>query len=302
MLKSVAFADLITFARDSAACYFDSSGILQQAANDVARFDHDPVTGERRGLLIENTGTNSLRNNTMVGAVAGTPGTVPTNWILLLPSGITSQIVGVSASSGISYIEWRWSGTAAANGNILVLYEPSTQVVAAAGQTWTHSVYLRLAAGSLAGTGTFGSNQISVDECDASGNFLAGSSAIIAPTGAAIATQRTIHTRTLTNVATGRVRCYLNLGVGIGQAIDLNLRIGLPQLEQGAHASSPIKTSGTAVTRAADLASINTLSPWFNAVEGTIVAAWMDIGTANSDIVWIPTTRWPSARRPATRR
>jgi len=35
----------ITFARASSATYFDQFGVLRSAANNVARFDHDPVTG-----------------------------------------------------------------------------------------------------------------------------------------------------------------------------------------------------------------------------------------------------------------
>ena len=42
------------------------------------------------------------------------------------------------------------------------------------------------------------------------------------------------------------------------------------QLEAGAFATSYIPTTTTALTRSADVASVNTLSPWFNASEGTI--------------------------------
>ena len=48
----------ITFTRSSTGTYVDSRGILQTAAEDEPRFDHDPETGESLGLLIEVNRTN----------------------------------------------------------------------------------------------------------------------------------------------------------------------------------------------------------------------------------------------------
>lgn len=48
----------ITFARSSAGRYFNSSGTLVSASNDVARFDYEPVSKVIRGLLIEPARTN----------------------------------------------------------------------------------------------------------------------------------------------------------------------------------------------------------------------------------------------------
>jgi hypothetical protein len=66
-----------------------------------------------------------------------------------------------------------------------------------------------------------------------------------------------------------------------GVAIDITLRIGLPQLEQGAFATSVIPTTTTAVLRAADVASVNTLSPWYNASTGTLYAEYIRFGAVN---------------------
>jgi hypothetical protein len=43
----------LAFTRGSVAWSFNQSGDLEQSGNNVARFDHDPVTRERRGLLME---------------------------------------------------------------------------------------------------------------------------------------------------------------------------------------------------------------------------------------------------------
>jgi len=49
----------ITFYRDSIATYYDSKGVLRYANVNEPRFDHDPVTGESKGLLVEEARTNT---------------------------------------------------------------------------------------------------------------------------------------------------------------------------------------------------------------------------------------------------
>jgi hypothetical protein len=53
--------DILQVTRASKATYFDADGVLQTADNNEPRFDHDPVTGEPLGLLIERGATNLLR-------------------------------------------------------------------------------------------------------------------------------------------------------------------------------------------------------------------------------------------------
>jgi hypothetical protein len=53
----------ITFNRASAATRYDSNGVLQTLRNDKPRIDFDPVTGECKGLLIEEQRTNLLSNS-----------------------------------------------------------------------------------------------------------------------------------------------------------------------------------------------------------------------------------------------
>jgi hypothetical protein len=60
LTDAVTGASLVTFTRASSGTYTDSAGVLQTAATDVPRFDHDPTTGESLGLLVEEQRTNLL--------------------------------------------------------------------------------------------------------------------------------------------------------------------------------------------------------------------------------------------------
>jgi hypothetical protein len=53
----------VTFTRTSTATYVDENGIIQTAAVDEPRFDHDPATGESLGLLIEEQRVNYATNS-----------------------------------------------------------------------------------------------------------------------------------------------------------------------------------------------------------------------------------------------
>ena len=58
LTDSVSGTNLITFSRASTGTYVDSDGLIKTAVADAPRFDHDPVTGESLGLLIEEERTN----------------------------------------------------------------------------------------------------------------------------------------------------------------------------------------------------------------------------------------------------
>ena len=59
LVDTISGRNLITFSRDSIGTYVDENGVIQSAAVDEARFDHD-IDGNSLGLLIEESRTNSL--------------------------------------------------------------------------------------------------------------------------------------------------------------------------------------------------------------------------------------------------
>ena len=266
-------ASLVTFTRASSGTFVGSNGVLQTAVTDAPRFDHNPTTGESLGLLVEEARTNGIRNNTMVGAVAGTPGTNPNLWqyVTAQSNGLTVSVVGTGTESGVNYIDYRFNGTTVASPNFIAFGIDAA--TAATGQAWTNSLYWKLAGGTTTGVTAW---QIGVIELTAVGGFVSGATfSQTAPTSAALITQRPAATRTLSGgVTVGQVQMTLSLAVSGNTAIDFTIRIGLPQLEQGAFATSPILTSTATVTRAADVASITgtNFSSWYNQTEGTVFA------------------------------
>jgi hypothetical protein len=263
----------ITFTRASSATYFDSAGVLQTAASGVARAhayqDHAPSTLAPLGFLIEEARTNSIRNNTMVGAVAGTPGTLPTNWALTAAGGniASREIIGVGTESGIAYIDVRYvfSGTATAN----IRFEQSNAIAATSTQTWTGSAFVKIVGGSTTNVIT---NSV-ITQYNSGFDTLEATSVAFTAQSTPLGTSRPSCTKA-TNQATV---AFVTSAVSVvaSAAADITLRIGLPQLELGAFATSPILTSGAAATRLADSASItgtNFSSIW-NAAEGTLVAS-----------------------------
>lgn len=257
----------ITFTRASNATYFDVNGVLQTASNDAPRFDHDPATGASRGLLIEEARTNSIRNSQAGGAVAGTPGTLPTNWInATLPSGISREVVASGTANGFNYVDLKFSGTSTASGFIQIYPESLTQVVASSGQSWTGSLYLALVNGSTSG---ITDPRINVVERDSGGTSLAASNLTVTLSGTLA---RYALTGTLNNASTTRVSVQFNGSIASGVTIDITLRIAAPQLEQGAFPTSYIPTTNAAATRSADSAVVTPISSFYNPVESTILS------------------------------
>jgi hypothetical protein len=281
------FSQIITFTRASTATYFDATGTLQSAAIDVPRLDYDPATLAAQGLLIEEQRTNSIRNNTGVGAVngvIGSGGAVPTNWTSQIntTTGLTRQVVGTGTENGIAYVDFRLSGTATGAGSFDMFFEQASVAAALTGQTWAGSVFTKLVGGTTNGLSL---PRFYLYELTSGAAFITAqvlSPGFSLPATGALNTQRYAGAATLSGGATTAfIRPLINYAIADGAAIDITLRIGLPQLELGAFATSVIPTTTTALTRSADVAAVNTLSPWYNASASTLYLEFTPVGLSS---------------------
>lgn len=247
-----------TYSRPSNATYFSSTGVLTVASADVARVDYDPDGLALRGLLHEPSRVNQIRNNTMAGAVAGTPGTNPsTGWSATGAGGnVTSrEIVAIGTDDGMNYIDYRYITSGAAI--IDISLTGGYTATASTGEQWVASSFAKLQAGSLTNV-----MSMVITLGDSGGS----SSGLFTPTNAALRTQRYSHSRILTSAT---INSFL-FRITTSGAADFTLRLGLPQLEFGAFPTSPITTVSTPVTRAADRLTYNLAAnaPWFQSSNG----------------------------------
>jgi hypothetical protein len=251
----------VTFTRASSGTFVGSDGVLRSATTNEARFDHNPTTGESLGLLVEEARTNLVRNNTMVGAVAGSPGTPPTNgWVITNNATYTSSIIGTGIENGINYIDIQYviAAGAAASGGIIYADTPA----GSASTTYIGSYYLKLVSGTSPQARFVWQDNVSTYN----------------RTLFDLTSTLTRYTDTLTTAA-GAALARFALGFAASPSgTTFVIRVGLPQVEQGAFATSVIPTTTATVTRAADVASITgaNFSSFYNQTEGTVFANYAE--------------------------
>ena len=226
------------------------------------RFDYNPATLAPLGFLVEEARTNLTRNNTATGAVAGSPGTPPTFWGIVSDATHVSSVIGTGVENGISYADIQFVLSAGAIASTLFYADTPAGV---AGSTYTGSFYLKIVSGTIPQVRyIFQDGAATVN-----GSFFSITSTL------------TRYTNTSTVAVGGTLSRF---AIGSDVSVSGNtfvIRVGLPQTELGAFATSVIPTASVATTRSADVAVINTLSPWYNQTEGTVFVTASSFGTAN---------------------
>lgn len=236
----------------STLAYYDTTG--SASAYNAPRFDYDPVTLEAKGLLVEEIRANLLLQSN----------DFQTSWT---PINITRTLNSILSPSG--NVDGVKIEATAAVATIL------TQSRAVAATSATYSIYVKQ------GTGATTANNFLVRNVTTATNLVGGTinystgvwTYTTGSTGVVVSDANNGWWRLQISATSGitsgdTIIVYAGFVGSIATAGDFLYAYGA-QLEAGAFATSYIPTVASQVTRAADLASVDTMSPWFNANEGT---------------------------------
>ena len=237
--------------------------VLQTAASGVARFDHNPVTDESLGLLIEEQRINLLTYSEQFDNAA---------WTKVSSSITANAIVAPDGTlTGDKLVE---DTTASANHVV----RPATASVTS-GTTYTYSIFAKAGERTQFQIG-FGTENSAFTAANVqftltgsgTATAISGSPTFsIAPVGNGW--YRCTATATATATASAFIRNYLvsgtNAYTGDGYS---GIYIWGAQLEAGAFATSYIPTVASQVTRSTDAASMTgtNFSSWYNNAQGTL--------------------------------
>jgi hypothetical protein len=143
----------ITFTRASGGSYMGADGLIKYAGVNEARFDHDPVTGESLGLLVEEARTNlttysedfanaawSLFGTASRSAntVTAPDGNMTADTVTLPISSGIYQFISASASTTYTFSVWIRTPSTSQNVNIVLNTNlgDATQLTVTATTTW----------------------------------------------------------------------------------------------------------------------------------------------------------------------
>ena len=261
----------ITFSRASAATYFDNKGVLRTAPAGVPRIDYDPVTGECRGLLVEEQRTNLLRYSEQFDSAAWVKqGATATQNATIAPDGtLTADMCANNGETGYHNIEQGLAGVIGTQYSISVYAKQGThtriRLVGRASSNWAvfPSGIFDLSTGSIVSSS--GDKPATIENV---GNgwyrcIIYGTCALATSIG-----------HSFSPVPTGQISNNYD-----GTAYPGYIYTWGAQLEVGSFPTSYTPTSDSQVTRAADAASMTgtNFSDWANSV-GTILAKYKTAG------------------------
>jgi hypothetical protein len=266
-----------TFTRASTATFVGSNGLIQTAAINAPRFDHDPVTLASRGLLIEESRTNLALYSEALVSNTGWTGNVISTVSGSGPNGSAAYELAESTSN----VSQTFGNTGGTGGTSV------TSITS--GTTYTGSIFLKKISGSIdwvqitlgsAGFGLFQYANINLSN-GSIGNSSGGTARVEAHANGWYRVSWTVTANSTTtsslNVAlagiqntNGTTRTPIYAGSSSNKFL-----AAMCQFEIGSFPTSYIPTTTASVVRSADVCSItgSDFSGFYNQSEGTIVGS-----------------------------
>ena len=268
MAITSSFANLATVSRaskktDAGGWDFTNGGTvgtLTEYASGVA------ATHPTAGLLIEESTTNEIRNPRIEGGTAGTIGSggaLPDYWAT---SG-SGFDVDYGTENGAEYIDLIFSSFTPA-GDFFLYFEEVAQVAISQSENWTNSVSAALVSGDLTNV-----DQVyaAILERNSGGSGLANNFSVDASSLLEANARRFFVTASIGQATAAYGQPYIRINHTSG-AWTFTLRLWLPQFENKAYPTSPVRptvASPAASTRAADLITLS-LGDWFSSTAWTL--------------------------------
>ena len=263
-LVEKAFGDIITFTRASGGGRINALGQYEWVSDGVARLTYDPVTLQPLGLLIEEQRTNLLTRSSNVADVAWNKVACTASPAGISPEGLPAEKITPAAGAGNHYYGQAAGFAGAVDNGVFSL----SLRIKADGYNHFHiqgktksdlypAANVDLAAGTITLINASGSATASIEPL--SGGWYLCSLSWSVLTGA----------HPLSLFLTPKPTAMNSVSFtadGVSGAL-----VSGHQLEPASVKSSHIPTAASQVTRAADVCSVNTLAPWYNPLEGTLV-------------------------------
>lgn len=241
--------------RPSPKWVFDRTGTLVEVPADNLAVSYDPADLSKAPFAVVDLqpATNHIRNSTMQGATVGALETgKPTNWLTSASgtNGVVLDITEVGLKNGIDYIRVKATGIPTGNGLFFLRPENSQQIPAVAGQIWAISSYIEM----IRSTGC-SYIRTQIYESDANNNAMSAglfNTTDFSIAEASLGVFRPGCVAQLAQGSTTAVFAQYSFAYAVGVPLDLEFLFGMPQIEPD-RITSPMKTGGGAVTRAADV-------------------------------------------------
>jgi hypothetical protein len=254
-----------TLTRSSPGARINSSGNLVVEPANAPRYTYfwNGSGWAIAGLLVEDIAQNQIVSNDGTGGVAGSPGTLPTQWVEIDLRGLT-RTLAFGTENGIHYTQIRLNGTPTSTGNVDIALALQAGISIGPG-SYHFSAFLKLQAGSFANINPATSGlflHATTGAPDFATVHASTFRMVGVVDGSPLSRQRYRTSIVVTNPDARHARPRYRIGVTSGQPVDITVRIGLPQVEVGKFGpTSPIRTSGAMAIRLPDVLTRVATSP-----------------------------------------